>query len=125
MTRFKELAKFGIEDGDIVKVRKAQYTIVDDIEDVNGMTVSTATIVDYQDIEYTPSINLQATLRPYQTEGVKWMIGHQHNGLGALLADDMGLGKTLQTIAVLSHGKDNIKRKPQSAANQQMSLFGA
>lgn len=124
MTRYKELAKFGVGDGDTVRVRKAQYMIVDEISDEKGMSVSTAAIVDYQDIEYTPSTNLKATLRPYQTEGVKWMIGHQQNGLGALLADDMGLGKTLQTIAVLSHSKDNIKRKYQSASNQQMSLFG-
>ena len=124
MTRYKELAKFGVGDGDTVRVRKAQYMIVDEISDEKGMSVSTAALVDYQDIEYIPSTNLKATLRPYQTEGVKWMIGHQQNGLGALLADDMGLGKTLQTIAVLSHSKDNIKRKSQSASNQQMSLFG-
>ena len=118
------MAKFGVGEGDIVRVRKAQYMIVDEISDEQGISISTAAIVDHRDIEYTPSTNLNATLRPYQTEGVKWLIGHQQNGLGALLADDMGLGKTLQTIAVLSHSKDNLKRKAKSTSNQQMSLFG-
>ena len=125
MTRYKELAKFGVGDGDQVRVRKAQYMIVDEIENEgSGMTMSTADIVDHTEIEYIPSDNLKATLRPYQTEGVKWLIGHQQNGLGALLGDDMGLGKTLQTIAVLSHTKDHLKRSSNTAASQQMSLFG-
>ena len=124
MTRYKELAKFGVGEGDKVRVRKAQYMLVDEIDDEQGMTVKAAAIVDHVDVEYTPSKNLKATLRPYQTEGVKWLIGHQQNGLGACLADDMGLGKTLQTIAVLSHTKDHLKRNAKSAPNQQMSLFG-
>lgn len=45
--------------------------------------------------------NLQATLRPYQVEGFRWMARLSTWGLGACLADDMGLGKTLQAISVL------------------------
>lgn len=41
-------------------------------------------------------------LRPYQTEGVKWIEYLQKNNLNGCLADDMGLGKTIQAIAVLS-----------------------
>jgi len=45
---------------------------------------------------------IQATLRPYQEQGFKWLqYLHQHN-LGGCLADDMGLGKTLQAITLLS-----------------------
>ena len=44
---------------------------------------------------------LQATLRPYQEEGVRWMLGLAHWAPGAVLADDMGLGKTIQTITFL------------------------
>jgi len=44
---------------------------------------------------------LQATLRPYQREGVGWLHFLGGLGLGACLADDMGLGKTLQVIALL------------------------
>lgn len=45
---------------------------------------------------------VQATLRSYQREGVKWINYLHDNGFGGCLADDMGLGKTLQTIAVLA-----------------------
>lgn len=50
----------------------------------------------------TPGYKVDATLRPYQNEGVKWMKYLYDNKLGGCLADDMGLGKTLQTIALLS-----------------------
>ncbi len=42
---------------------------------------------------------LQATLRPYQAEGVTFLQRLREAGLGGVLADEMGLGKTLQTIA--------------------------
>jgi len=46
--------------------------------------------------------SVKATLRPYQSEGVKWLRYLYDNRLGGCLADDMGLGKTLQTIALLT-----------------------
>jgi superfamily II DNA or RNA helicase len=42
---------------------------------------------------------LQATLRPYQAEGVTFLQRLREAKLGGVLADEMGLGKTLQTIA--------------------------
>ena len=50
----------------------------------------------------SPKFKVDAKLRPYQTEGVKWLDYLYRNELGGCLADDMGLGKTLQTIALLS-----------------------
>jgi non-specific serine/threonine protein kinase len=44
---------------------------------------------------------LQASLRPYQMTGVKWLALLDRLGLGACLADDMGLGKTIQVVALL------------------------
>ena len=46
--------------------------------------------------------NLNATLRPYQKQGFRWLSYLHTHGLGGCLADDMGLGKTLQTIALLA-----------------------
>ena len=46
-------------------------------------------------------IGLNATLRPYQEVGVRWLRLMSRLGLGACLADDMGLGKTIQVIALL------------------------
>ena len=40
-------------------------------------------------------------MRPYQLEGLNWMIRLQEHGMNGILADEMGLGKTLQSISVL------------------------
>ena len=58
-----------------------------------------------------PNKELQATLRPYQSTGVKWLWFLQSLGLGACLADDMGLGKTIQVIALLLQLKREAKAK--------------
>src|SRR5208282_5237809 len=44
---------------------------------------------------------LQATLRPYQHVGVRWLLLLSRLRLGACLADDMGLGKTIQVLTLL------------------------
>lgn len=44
---------------------------------------------------------LQATLRPYQQEGLNWLVHLDKHHFGGCLADDMGLGKTLQIIAFI------------------------
>ena len=48
-----------------------------------------------------PGPALNATLRPYQQTGVRWLHLLSSLGLGACLADDMGLGKTMQVLALL------------------------
>jgi non-specific serine/threonine protein kinase len=51
---------------------------------------------DPDDPELTRGV--QATLRPYQQQGVNWLHFVSSLGLGGCLADDMGLGKTLQVL---------------------------
>lgn len=41
-------------------------------------------------------------MRPYQLEGLNFLIGLFERGLNGILADEMGLGKTLQTISLLA-----------------------
>ncbi|TEB28250.1 transcription activator snf2l1 [Coprinellus micaceus] len=53
--------------------------------------------------ESPPFIN--GMMRPYQLQGLNWMVSLHHNGLNGILADEMGLGKTLQTISFLSYLK--------------------
>ena len=48
-----------------------------------------------------PGPALNATLRPYQQVGVRWLHLVAGLGLGACLADDMGLGKTIQVLSLL------------------------
>jgi SNF2 family DNA or RNA helicase len=73
--------------------------------------------------------HFRGKLRPYQEEGVRFLLGR---GLNAILADDMGTGKTVQTIAavevaderafvvcpanVLYNWKDEVERFTDEAA---------
>lgn len=45
--------------------------------------------------------DLEKILRPYQRDGIDWLVFLRRAGLGALLADDMGLGKTLQALCAV------------------------
>lgn len=40
-------------------------------------------------------------LRPYQLEGLNWLLFNWHARQNCILADEMGLGKTVQSIALL------------------------
>jgi non-specific serine/threonine protein kinase len=53
------------------------------------------------EISCQPGTGLNATLRPYQETGVRWLWLMTQLKLGACLADDMGLGKTIQVIDLL------------------------
>ncbi|KNH48515.1 hypothetical protein EDEG_05102 [Edhazardia aedis USNM 41457] len=48
-------------------------------------------------------------LRPYQIEGVNWLIYMHTLNINCVLADEMGLGKTLQTITFLGYLKEHLK----------------
>jgi len=51
-------------------------------------------------IEVLPDVpeKLNATLRPYQVDGFRFLAYLATNGFGGILADDMGLGKTIQSL---------------------------
>jgi non-specific serine/threonine protein kinase len=66
-----------------------------------------------------PGAALNATLRPYQQVGVRWLYLIAKLGLGACLADDMGLGKTMQVLSLL------LVLKRQAAGQRQPSLLVA
>eukprot|EP00986_Skeletonema_menzelii_P002857 scaffold833_cov145-Skeletonema_menzelii.AAC.17 len=48
-------------------------------------------------------------LKPYQLEGLNWMIHLAEKGLNGILADEMGLGKTLQSISILAYHYEFLK----------------
>ncbi|MDZ3990734.1 DEAD/DEAH box helicase [Pseudomonas sp. Teo4] len=56
---------------------------------------------DARDLQVEAPAGLDATLRPYQQQGLNWMQALREIGTGGILGDDMGLGKTLQTLAHL------------------------
>lgn len=58
-----------------------------------------------------PSIMVHGTLKPYQVDGLKWMVSLYNNNLNGILADEMGLGKTIQTISLITYLVE-VKKNP-------------
>ncbi len=50
-----------------------------------------------------PKMVTGCTVRPFQLEGVGFLIDRYLRNVGCILADEMGLGKTLQTITYIAH----------------------
>lgn len=84
--------------------------IVEDVEEVEANTFWNKLrdrIHNFQRIEQIEHPKgLNATLRPYQLQGVSFLNFLREYGFGGILADEMGLGKTLQTLALLQHVKE-------------------
>jgi superfamily II DNA or RNA helicase len=57
----------------------------------------------YMQVTEQPSALEGGELRPYQLEGLQWMLSLFNNNLNGILADEMGLGKTIQTIAFVAY----------------------
>ncbi|MFO1467605.1 MAG: DEAD/DEAH box helicase [Steroidobacteraceae bacterium] len=72
-----------------------------------------------------PGAALQATLRPYQEVGVRWLYLLHRLNLGACLADDMGLGKTIQVLALLLILKQESSSNESAAGSPATSLLVA
>ncbi|MEK7473700.1 MAG: SNF2-related protein [Patescibacteria group bacterium] len=53
---------------------------------------------------------LDRVLRPYQKDGVSWLLFLRKYGFGGILADEMGLGKTLEVLSFIA-----VTRKPGDA----------
>ncbi|MCB9081674.1 MAG: ATP-dependent helicase [Lewinellaceae bacterium] len=124
LTKYKGLAQFARKEGDHLRLNRSQFTLLQEL----GFAQDTSVTDNLEEVDFQLSSRLQAQLRPYQLEGVKWLVQLYRNQLGACLADDMGLGKTLQTIAALLHAKEN-KVNPEAtvatAQKPQLDLFAA
>jgi len=65
--------------------------------------------------EYPVPIPINAKLRSYQQDGVKWLAFLNRYKLHGILCDDMGLGKTLQAICIVASDHFNkVKEAEQS-----------
>lgn len=73
-------------------------------------------------VEISP--NLLTTLRPYQQQGLEWLVFMRNEKFGACLADDMGLGKTVQLIAYLLHVHENTEQPTPSLIICPTSVLG-
>lgn len=71
----------------------------------------------------TPTPQFQATLRPYQLQGLAWLLNMARQGLGACLADDMGLGKTIQILAFIDVRRHRLPKPPPALVVMPRSLL--
>lgn len=68
---------------------------------------------------------LNAELRPYQAEGLRWASTLWDARLGGILADDMGLGKTVQVIALLERARERVDLDAPVLVVAPTSVVGA
>ncbi len=62
---------------------------------------------DFDGIEPAdPPRGFVGELRPYQRQGLGWLLFLRRFRFGGCLADDMGLGKTVQLLALLAHRQE-------------------
>lgn len=52
---------------------------------------------------YQPKGLVGGKLKPYQLEGLEWLVSLYNNNLNGILADEMGLGKTIQTLSLIMY----------------------
>eukprot|EP01027_Heterolobosea_sp_BB2_P013730 GEZU01019767.1.p1 GENE.GEZU01019767.1~~GEZU01019767.1.p1 ORF type:complete len:1306 (-),score=411.03 GEZU01019767.1:96-3443(-) len=68
--------------------QKAYYTVAHKME---------------EKVEVQPTMLAGGQLKPYQLQGLQWMVSLYNNKLNGILADEMGLGKTIQTISLIAY----------------------
>lgn len=118
--KYKKYFKLGQIKKDKIEISNYQFNIIDELyEDLTNTPTfleelyeKKKRLANLKDLKPIPKPkNLKATLRPYQKEGLNWLVFLDENKLGGCLADDMGLGKTIQTIAFIQYLKNNAKGK--------------
>ncbi|KAK3706971.1 hypothetical protein LTR37_012470 [Vermiconidia calcicola] len=65
-----------------------------------------AEAVPYKAITTQPE-GVKANIKPYQMEGLSFLVYMHKNGMSAILGDEMGLGKTLQTLSLFQWLKES------------------
>lgn len=93
-----------INFAEIGEMYEAEVMTNEVLEEIAFYKSRLANFDSIQDVAIPQELN--ATLRDYQKDGLKWLNFLDDFGFGGCLADDMGLGKTLQIIAfILSQRK--------------------
>ena len=121
---YQDVAQFGKIEGETIRIKRHKATRLLNKKDQHS-SENAAENAAVESTAWRPPEYLKADLRPYQIEGVQWLIKHYGQQKGALLADDMGLGKSLQTIAALLFAKENKKNHAPATMGRQMSAFDA
>ncbi|NCC49852.1 MAG: helicase SNF2 [Spartobacteria bacterium] len=116
LQKFGGIAALGQMKGEVVCFRQIQAGLLDVWLEAQPEASVDALFTQARDrlrrirqIEATePEETFIGTLRPYQKDGLGWLLFLRQTGLGGCLADDMGLGKTIQLLALLDNRYRNL-----------------
>lgn len=101
--KYLPLANMIQSKGDSLILKKHHKAILEDLQEKQAEQI---VLPESKPIKLEVPKNLNADLRPYQKDGLKWLAYLKSIGCGGILADDMGLGKTVQVIAFLGYLKE-------------------
>jgi superfamily II DNA or RNA helicase len=109
LRRLQWIGRLGESTADGFRLRGAHAVLAQDllesghtqVRDLAQWNTHLQAILHTHVSEVAIPASLAATLRPYQIEGLQWLVSLREQGIGGILADDMGLGKTVQVIAHL------------------------
>lgn len=89
------------EDIDVDKIK--QYKIFNEIPPREKWKFKKRPSADHWvQLKESPLYKGGNTLRPYQLEGLNWLLFSWHNNRNCILADEMGLGKTIQSLTFVN-----------------------
>lgn len=81
--------------------------------EASGLARLRERLSQFERVEAAPAPRgFRGQLRPYQEQGLGWLLALGSLGFGACLADDMGLGKTIQVLAYLLASKKKSAKRP-------------
>ena len=108
LERIERLAKLGETQGDGVRFKMSQASVLDAMLGDSEVRVDATfarvreRLRSFDGIEAAPAAaGFEGELREYQRFGLGWLNFLMEFGFGGCLADDMGLGKTVQVLALL------------------------
>jgi superfamily II DNA or RNA helicase len=119
----------GEDNPDRVKLSRFDLATIDELGSqllgAEALQAIAKRLKDFTGIETVPSPEgLQATLRPYQQEGLNWLQFLRQYAFNGILADDKGLGKTLQAIAHILTEKNQGRLTSPALIVAPTSLMG-
>uniref|UniRef100_K3WB29 Uncharacterized protein n=1 Tax=Globisporangium ultimum (strain ATCC 200006 / CBS 805.95 / DAOM BR144) TaxID=431595 RepID=K3WB29_GLOUD len=97
----KEMAKSKTAAKDKSNSRRNKSNSKSELEDAEAVAEMDES--RFTRITQQPNCIKFGTMKPYQLEGLNWMIRLHDSGVNGILADEMGLGKTLQSISLLAY----------------------
>jgi superfamily II DNA or RNA helicase len=116
LARYAPLAKMGEAEGDKLRFKPSQALLLDawlsaqpEVDVDRAFDEVRRRLHSFQGIRPCEEPRgFTGTLRPYQREGLGWLMFLAEFGFGGCLADDMGLGKTIQVLAMFAERRARL-----------------